>query len=64
MKSKKHVAGLQIRCLKCDFAEPWSRSGALPKGSGRKFIFGRCPSCKRIRLRVLEKVPDPGAPKL
>jgi hypothetical protein len=63
MKSKKHGTGLQIRCLKCDFTEPWNKSVALPKGTGRKFMFGRCPNCKRIRLRVIENVPDPRIPK-
>jgi len=63
MKSKKHVTGLQIRCVKCDFAEPWGNPAAPTKGTARKFVFGRCPNCKRIRLRVLETVPDPRVPK-
>ena len=61
MKPKKHTPGWQIRCLRCDFIEPWEKSGVRPKASGRKFIFGRCPQCKRIRFRVIEKVPDPKA---
>lgn len=57
MAPKKHAPGLQIRCLKCDFAGPWRKSGVRLKASGRNYVFGRCPQCKRIRLRVIEKVP-------
>jgi hypothetical protein len=59
MKPNKSAPDWQIRCLRCDFTEPWEKPGARIKASGRKFIFGRCPHCKRIRLRVIEKVPDP-----
>ena len=59
MESKKRATNWQIRCLRCDFIEPWDKPGARLKAAGRKFIFGRCPKCKRIRLRVIEKVPDP-----
>ncbi|HEX7577608.1 MAG TPA: hypothetical protein VF430_06185 [Verrucomicrobiae bacterium] len=61
MDTKKRATDWQIRCLRCDFTEPWEKSGVRPKASGRKFIFGRCPQCKRIRFRVIEKVPDPKA---
>jgi phage FluMu protein Com len=59
MKPKQSAPDWQIRCLRCDFTEPWEKPGARIKASGRKFIFGRCPHCKRIRFRVIEKVPDP-----
>jgi phage FluMu protein Com len=61
MEPKKYANGWQIRCLKCDSTEPWDKPTARLKASGRKFIFGRCPQCKRIRFRVIEKVPDPKA---
>jgi len=61
MDTKKRMTDWQIRCMRCDFTEPWEKSGVRLKTSGRKFIFGRCPQCKRIRLRVVEKVPDPRA---
>jgi len=61
MESKKSANGWQIRCLRCDFAEPWDKPVTRTKSSGRKYIFGRCPNCKRIRFRVIEKVPDPKA---
>ena len=61
MEPKKHANGWQIRCLRCDFTEPWDNPGTRLKASGRKFVFGRCPHCKRIRFRVIEKVPDPKA---
>lgn len=61
MNPKKCAPGLQIRCLRCDFAEPWDQAGVRLKASGRKFVFGRCPHCKRIRFRVIEEVPDPKA---
>jgi predicted nucleic-acid-binding Zn-ribbon protein len=54
---------LQIRCLRCEFTEPWNKASVRLNAAGRKFIFGRCPQCKRIRFRVIEKVPDPKAPK-
>jgi phage FluMu protein Com len=61
MSSKKRAPGWQIRCTRCDFAEPCDKPGGRLKASGRKFIFGRCPNCKRIRFRVIETVPDPKA---
>ena len=61
MEPKKHSNGWQIRCLRCDSIEPCDKPGGHLKASGRKFIFGRCPQCKRIRFRVIEKVPDPKA---
>ena len=54
---QKHAPGWQIRCLKCDFMEPWIKSAIRLKADGRAYAFGRCPHCKRIRLRVIEKVP-------
>ena len=63
MTPPKRAPDLQIRCLRCDFAEPWDKPGVRLKASGRKFVFGRCPQCKRIRFRVIEKVPYPKAPK-
>ncbi len=59
MEPKKHSNGWQIRCLRCDSIEPCDKPGGHLKTSGRKFIFGRCPQCKRIRFRVIVKVPDP-----
>jgi phage FluMu protein Com len=61
MKPKQSAPDWQIRCLRCDFTEPCEKPGSRIKASGRKFIFGRCPHCKRIRFRVIEKVPDPKA---
>jgi len=49
--------GMQIRCLKCEFTEPWDKHGVRLKASGRTYIFGRCPQCKRVRIRVIEKIP-------
>jgi Zn finger protein HypA/HybF involved in hydrogenase expression len=59
MNPKKRAPEWQIRCMRCDSTEPWDQPGVRIKASGRKFVFGRCPQCKRIRLRVIEKVPDP-----
>jgi len=58
--AKKRASGWQIRCLKCGWAEPLSGHGAPPKAAGRSYIFGRCPKCKRIRIRVIEKIPVAG----
>ena len=55
---KEPASGWQIRCLKCDFTERWIRNGIRLKADGRGYAFGRCPQCKRIRLRVVEKVPS------
>lgn len=62
MNAKKTATGWQIRCMRCDFAEPWEKPAARTKSAARKFVFGRCPNCKRIRFRVIEKVPDPKLP--
>jgi len=56
MDPEKRVSGWQIRCLKCDFTEPWSK-GIRPNAAGRTYLFGRCRSCKRIRIHVIEKIP-------
>lgn len=58
MESKPNANGWQIRCLKCDFTESWDKPVARTKSGGRKFIFGRCPQCKRIRFRVIEPVSE------
>jgi hypothetical protein len=52
------ASGLQIRCLKCDFTERWDKHDVRLKAAGRTYSFGRCPQCKRIRLRVIEKAAD------
>ena len=62
-EAKKNAIGWQIRCLKCDFTEPWDKPDGRLKPGSRKYIFGCCPHCKRIRFRVIETVPDPRAPK-
>jgi hypothetical protein len=54
---EKHAPGWQIRCLKCDFTEPWSRHDVRLKAAGRTYTFGRCGQCKRIRIHVVEKAP-------
>jgi Zn finger protein HypA/HybF involved in hydrogenase expression len=59
MEAKKNATAWQIRCTRCDFTEPWDNKGSdRQKNAARKFFFGRCPQCKRIRFRVIEKVPD------
>lgn len=55
MGPEKRAPGWQIRCLKCDFTEPWGKYGIRLKASGRTYTFGRCAQCKRIRLHVIEK---------
>ncbi len=45
----------QVRCLKCDFTERWVKNSVRLKTTGLTYIFGRCPQCKRIRMRVVEK---------
>ena len=57
MAAKKRAAGWQIRCLKCGDTEPWGKRSAQSKSAERSYVFGRCPKCKRIRMRVVEKVP-------
>jgi len=63
MESKQITEGWRVRCTKCDCTEPWDKPVGRMKAGGRKYIYGRCPNCKRIRLRVIEPLPDPLAPK-
>jgi hypothetical protein len=56
-KPEKRALGWQIRCLNCDFTGPWGKSGIRLKAKSRKYTFGRYPQCRRIRLRVIERVP-------
>lgn len=58
MEAKRNATAWQIRCTRCDFTEPWDKGNDRQKTAARKFVFGRCPQCKRIRFRVIEKVPD------
>jgi hypothetical protein len=55
---EKPVSGMQLRCLKCDLVEPWDKHDVRLKATGRTYIFGRCPQCKRIRMRVIEKAAN------
>jgi Zn finger protein HypA/HybF involved in hydrogenase expression len=57
MAARKRASGWQIRCLNCDCAEPWLKPGARAKAAERSYTFSRCPNCKRIRFRVIERVP-------
>ena len=57
MSGKKLAGGWQIRCLKCGYAESWGKHGGRSRIAERSYTFGRCPHCKRIRFRVIEKVP-------
>jgi predicted RNA-binding Zn-ribbon protein involved in translation (DUF1610 family) len=57
MAAKKRAPGWQLRCLNCGFTEPWGKRGVRRKAIGRKYTYGRCPHCKRVRIRVIEKVP-------
>jgi len=52
---EKPASAMQIRCLKCDFTERWDKHDVRLKATGRTYTFGRCPQCKRIRLRVIEQ---------
>jgi phage FluMu protein Com len=55
MDPETPAPGWIIRCLKCDFTESWDKHDVRLKAAGRTYVFGRCPQCKRIRLRVIEK---------
>jgi phage FluMu protein Com len=57
MDPEKRAPGWQIRCLKCDFTEPWGKYSIRLKAVGRTYTYGRCPQCKRVRIHVIEKVP-------
>lgn len=55
--SENGLAGWQIRCVKCDFIEPWETARVRFKAGGKKIVFGRCSRCKRVRFHVIEKIP-------
>jgi len=57
-EKEKRPNGWQIRCIKCDFVQPWGDFRVRPKTGSRKYIFGRCHHCKRIRFLVVEQVPN------
>jgi hypothetical protein len=57
LNPEKQAPGWQIRCLNCDFTERRVKLNIRLKAAGRTYSFGRCPQCKRIRLRVIEKAP-------
>ena len=57
MNLEKRASGWQIRCLKCDFTEPWGKYHTRLKAVGRTYTYGRCPQCKRVRIYVIEKIP-------
>lgn len=46
--------GWQIRCLKCDFTEPYGKYGSRLRAAGRKYTLGYCSHCRGIRFYVIE----------
>jgi hypothetical protein len=51
---KARAPGWQIRCLKCDFTEPYGKYGIRMRAAGRKYTFGYCSHCRGIRFYVIE----------
>ena len=51
---KARAPGWQIRCLKCDFTEPYGKCGIRTRAAGRKYTFGYCSHCRGIRFYVIE----------
>ena len=46
--------GWQIRCLKCDFTEPFGKYGIRMKAAGKKYTVGYCSHCRGLRFYVIE----------
>jgi len=47
--------GWQIRCLKCDFTEPYGKYGIRLGAAGKKYTLGYCSQCRGLRGFVIEK---------
>jgi len=46
--------GWQIRCLKCDFTEPFGKYGIRMRAAGKKYTVGYCSYCRGLRFYVIE----------
>jgi len=51
---RARAPGWQIRCLKCNSAEPYGKYGIRLRAAGRKYTFGYCPHCRGIRFYAIE----------
>ncbi len=58
MTPEERAPGWQIRCLKCGFTDAYGKYGIRLFAIGKKYIFGRCPKCRRLWFAVVEKVKD------
>jgi hypothetical protein len=47
--------GWKIRCLKCDFTEPYGKYGIRMRAAGRKYTLGYCSQCRGLRFYVVEQ---------
>jgi len=46
--------GWKIRCLKCDFTEPYGKYGIRKWAAGRSYTWGYCSHCRGLRIYVVE----------
>jgi hypothetical protein len=46
--------GWQIRCLKCDFTEPFGKYGIRMRAAGKKYTWGYCSHCRGLRFYIIE----------
>ena len=47
--------GWNIRCLKCNFTEPYGKYGIRLGAAGKKYTVGYCSQCRGIRFYVIER---------
>ena len=47
--------GWQIRCLKCDFTEPFGKYGIRMRAAGKKYTWGYCSHCHGLRFYAIER---------
>ena len=47
--------GWQIRCLKCNFSEPYGKYGIRLRAAGKKYTWGYCSQCRGFRFYVIEQ---------
>ncbi len=47
--------GWNIRCLKCNFTEPYGKYGIRLGAAGKKYTAGYCSQCRGIRFYVIER---------
>jgi len=55
MDPEEFAPGWIVRCMRCDFTEPWGKYGVRKAARGRSHTIAWCRRCRWIRCHVIEQ---------